>query len=279
MGRGRQRDLHRFTRSRPSAGRGREQSRGRWLGTFKASLAAPAGDLTNPTAKVGVLAEIDDQSRGDKFSEFLIDYTDETAIDLTTLDLKDVRVTGPGGYNALATLNRSTPSADGKTVAAYYRLTPPGGTWDAADSGKYIVTLEASQVADKAGNFADAGTLGTFTATLTVPPVGPKVELVGYPQFAAGSGPGTPGRVQFYGSDAVPRLVDPLAPFGDFTGGVRIASADFNKDGIADLVAGTGPGRATRIVVYRRPDLRRVVHRRPVRGRRSSAASTSPPAT
>ncbi|MBL8867020.1 MAG: VCBS repeat-containing protein [Planctomycetia bacterium] len=35
-----------------------------------------------------------------------------------------------------------------------------------------------------------------------------------------------------------------------FTGGVRVASADFNGDGVADAVAGTGPGIATRVRVF-----------------------------
>ena len=40
------------------------------------------------------------------------------------------------------------------------------------------------------------------------------------------------------------------APFGDaYTGTVRVASADFNGDGIPDIVAGTGPGGATNVVV------------------------------
>jgi len=34
-----------------------------------------------------------------------------------------------------------------------------------------------------------------------------------------------------------------------FTGGVRTAAADFNGDGVVDLVMGTGPGRATQVTV------------------------------
>ena len=40
-----------------------------------------------------------------------------------------------------------------------------------------------------------------------------------------------------------------VAPFGNFTGGVRTATADFNNDGVADLIVGTGPGIATRVVI------------------------------
>src|SRR5207248_6721301 len=34
-----------------------------------------------------------------------------------------------------------------------------------------------------------------------------------------------------------------------FAGGVRVAAADFNGDGVADVVAGTGPGSATHVRV------------------------------
>jgi trimeric autotransporter adhesin len=41
-----------------------------------------------------------------------------------------------------------------------------------------------------------------------------------------------------------------VQPFGAaFTGGVRVAAADFNGDGIADLVVGTGTGIATQVKV------------------------------
>src|SRR5205814_4741075 len=38
-------------------------------------------------------------------------------------------------------------------------------------------------------------------------------------------------------------------PFGGFAGGVRTAVGDVNGDGTDDLVAGTGPGTATQVVV------------------------------
>jgi hypothetical protein len=44
-------------------------------------------------------------------------------------------------------------------------------------------------------------------------------------------------------------ILQTFTPFGDFTGGIRTAAADFNGDGIADLIVGTGPGRATQVIV------------------------------
>ncbi len=72
-------------------------------------------------------------------------------------------------------------------------------------------------------------------------------DLVGFPQFAAGTDVGGTGSVLFYNADKSVRAT--VQPFGTFAGGVRTAAADFNRDGVADIVAGTGPGRATQVVV------------------------------
>jgi hypothetical protein len=69
---------------------------------------------------------------------------------------------------------------------------------------------------------------------------------VGFPQFAVGSDQGG-SNVTLYNSDKSVRST--VSPFGNFTGGIRTAGADFSGDGVADIVAGTGPGRATRVVV------------------------------
>ncbi|MFO0849075.1 MAG: FG-GAP-like repeat-containing protein [Gemmataceae bacterium] len=88
------------------------------------------------------------------------------------------------------------------------------------------------------------------TVTVGTPPVvAPKPTLVGVPQYAVGSDKAGAGTVQFFDPNGTARLIDPVKPFGDFTGGVRTAAADFNADGVPDIVAGTGPGRATRVVV------------------------------
>src|SRR5205823_2902653 len=61
--------------------------------------------------------------------------------------------------------------------------------------------------------------------------------------------------------DGTPAAV--VTPFGDFTGGIRSALADFNGDGFPDLAGGTSTSCS----------------RWPRSRRRSPAASTSPPAT
>ncbi len=78
--------------------------------------------------------------------------------------------------------------------------------------------------------------------TATVP-----VEVSINPGVAFAVGPGRAGPVTLYNPDRTVRLS--IDPFPGFTGGLRVASADFNGDGAPDLVIATGPGRATRVVV------------------------------
>jgi hypothetical protein len=79
----------------------------------------------------------------------------------------------------------------------------------------------------------------------TSPPPASPPTLVGYSQFATGNG--MTGDVQLFNPDGTLRFA--LNAFPGLTGGVRVTSADFNGDGVADLVAGTGPGSATHVVI------------------------------
>ncbi len=67
------------------------------------------------------------------------------------------------------------------------------------------------------------------------------------PQFAVGTDAGG-GTATLFNPDKSVRFT--VTPFVGFTGGVRTASADFNNDGVADLVVGTGPGIATQVRIF-----------------------------
>ena len=84
------------------------------------------------------------------------------------------------------------------------------------------------------------------TATLTVgaEPSLSRAQLF----FAAGPDVGGGQAVQTVNPDGTKRAT--VTAFGtDVTGGVRVATADFNNDGVPDIVVGTGPGVATRVRV------------------------------
>ncbi len=94
---------------------------------------------------------------------FTVTYSDSLAIEITSVDGGDIRVTGPGGFNQLATLVGVTPAGSGTPRTATYQIMAPGGAWDSADGGTYIIALEANQVFDTVGNPINASCTGQLS--------------------------------------------------------------------------------------------------------------------
>ena len=82
--------------------------------------------------------------------DFTVTYTDESAIDVSTIDVTDVMVTGPGGLLTITGANEPT-GTDGSPRTATYTVTPPGGSWDASDNGIYTISIVDSEVGDDGG--------------------------------------------------------------------------------------------------------------------------------
>jgi hypothetical protein len=102
---------------------------------------------------------------------FTVQYGDAEGLDLRSIGDRDLRVTGPNGFSQFATLVNINSSS--RTAAtATYRMTAPGGTWDATDDGTYTVSLRNAEVFDQGGNFIANRTLGTFQVNVP-PPVVP----------------------------------------------------------------------------------------------------------
>ena len=136
-----------------------------------------------PAPGKGPTAELLDGARTEAGSDsfvFKVLYRDDVAVDVSSLDDRDVRVYGPGGYERTAVLLGVDELQDGPERVARYKVAPPGGTWDPADNGLYRVELRAGEVFDTAGNAASAGTFGELQVGVTgLPEGGPSVGLYG----------------------------------------------------------------------------------------------------
>ncbi len=98
---------------------------------------------------------------------FQVTYTDDTAIDVSTIGANDIRVTGPNGYDQAATFVTIDNPTNGTPRTATYSITGPGGAAFApAANGTYTVLMQPNAVADTSANFVTAGSLGSFQVLL-----------------------------------------------------------------------------------------------------------------
>jgi hypothetical protein len=95
-----------------------------------------------------------------------VTYRDDEGIDVTTLDNRDVRITGPHGFVRYARLAAIGATADPRQRIVRYKLVAPGGSWDESDNGLYTLSLRSLQVSDTSSHFARTPTLGTFSVNI-----------------------------------------------------------------------------------------------------------------
>ena len=129
------------------------------LGNFQVNLIPPTAKLigTNPVIL------------GNPNYSFTVVYSDDTAVQRSTLDSQDIQVTGPNNFSQFATLISVSSPQDGSPLTATYNITAPGGIWDSADTGTYTITLQPNQISDLNGNIIPTSLLGTIAVDLTSP--------------------------------------------------------------------------------------------------------------
>ena len=91
-----------------------------------------------------------------------IQFSDNVAIDVSTLDANDLIVTDPNDDPLAVTFVSVDISADGTPRTATYSVSPPGGAWGEEDNGVYQVAMAGGEVADASGNFVPAGALDSW---------------------------------------------------------------------------------------------------------------------
>ncbi|HEY1685870.1 MAG TPA: FG-GAP-like repeat-containing protein [Tepidisphaeraceae bacterium] len=138
------------------------------LGTFALIIY---NDSTPPTA---TLSPVTSPSGDQKILQFTITYTDDangSGINPATIANNNITVIGPD-YSQAAALVSSTLT-DGGYVAVY-QIVPANAFFSQYSNGTYQINLNANAVADNAGNYAAAGSLGSFTVSVT-PPTAPDI--------------------------------------------------------------------------------------------------------
>lgn len=136
-------------------------------------LFSPVLDITPPTANLSI-SNLTTSSTAPH--QFTVTYSDNTAINVATLDNSDLLVTGPNGLSQSPALVKVDINSNGTPRTATYQINAPGSTWDSADNGLYTIGVQPNQVSDTSGNVVTAGTLGTFSVSIA-PPV-PNNDLI-----------------------------------------------------------------------------------------------------
>jgi len=128
-------------------------------------LTAVTGYVAPPVAELQVS---DLTQAGQTTKSFTVTYSDNLAIDVSTIDANDLWVSGPNGYEQPAQLVALDNTADGTPRTATYTVTPPGAVWLPAHNGTYTISMQADQVADTEGSFVAVGELGQFEVAVPV---------------------------------------------------------------------------------------------------------------
>ena len=176
-------------------------------------------------------------------------YSDNVAVDVSSISSDDITVTGPGAGGAALAVSavQINPTTNGSPITATYTIDAPGGTWDAADDGAYTVTLNAGAVRDTAGN-----TVATQTATFTVGTATPPPPTDG-PDLVAAIVPGARGLPASVVGGAKGNVRVQLTNNGnapvDGTAAVALLArgADAATQGAGDITLVTTPDRRIRL--------------------------------
>jgi stress response protein SCP2 len=106
-----------------------------------------------------------------------------------------------------------------------------------------VLNSQTGEVMEAFFAFDQAFTGGVFVAVQDV-------NNDGILDIIASAGPGGGPEVRIFDGNGLTVLRSFYAYAVDFTGGVSVASTDFNNDGILDLVTGAGPGGAPHVKVF-----------------------------
>jgi len=150
-----------------------------WLnGQQRAFLLTPhTGADTNPPVAAIMANNITNIQSGAQFIQ--ITFWDDLAVLGSSITTNCVRVTGPNGFDQVATLYpyaivppyQLLSTTNAITIGANFYILPPSGLWNGTNNGIYSVAIEPNTVSDTNGNFMPAGVIGTFAIAAETKPV------------------------------------------------------------------------------------------------------------
>ena len=135
------------------------------IGQYFISGTVRPSNIVIPPQAVAQLANITQTFPGPE--QFTVTYTDDVAINASTLSDGDVRVTGPAGYDRTARLVSVDVAGNGTPRTATYEIDPPDSvSWSTINNGVYTVWMQTNQVSDASGAWVAAGQLGQFSVDI-----------------------------------------------------------------------------------------------------------------
>jgi uncharacterized delta-60 repeat protein len=128
--------------------------------TATTTVAPPTATLTTVPPVVSLLANVN----------FLVTYTDTSAINFSTLGDDNILIDGPNLYSQTATFVSAAPATNSSAIVAEYSMPAPSGesTFTTADNGAYVLIMQGDQVADTdaSPDFVPLGVLGSATVDI-----------------------------------------------------------------------------------------------------------------
>ncbi|MCK5174819.1 MAG: hypothetical protein KAR47_15600, partial [Planctomycetes bacterium] len=123
----------------------------------------PQVDLESPIVQNLIVSPIND---GSSTTDVYVTFTDDVAIEVSTLDSLDIGVTGPNSFSQFAEFVSLDIPGNGTPKTVAYRITAPHGSWNEGDNGYYFVWMQPDQTSDTSGKFVEGGLLGTFAVSI-----------------------------------------------------------------------------------------------------------------
>jgi hypothetical protein len=126
-------------------------------------------DIAAPSASLTSAPNVNNNNAGGYVSSpylFTITYSDDVAIDATTLGDSNVLVSGVKGFTQLATFVSATPAGNGTPIIATYQFSPPGGVTNFGNDDAYTISMQPTQVKDTSAHPVPMGKLGNFTISI-----------------------------------------------------------------------------------------------------------------